>query len=180
MPMEILRAPWRMEYIEPDSSEDKKESKEDQRGNFKTACIFCDFAADDMDEENLILPRGKRSFVIMNKYPYSVGHLLIVPYRHTADLVSLSDEEKLEIFAFSQKSVFVLKKIMNPDGFNIGMNLGKAAGAGIETHLHLHVVPRWSGDINFISVVAETKVLPEALGVSYRKILCEWKIWENP
>ena len=160
--MDILRAPWRMEYI--DSS------------NIKNSCIFCDYPADDKDEENLILARGKSSYVIMNRYPYSVGHLLIATYRHTASLLSLSDEEKLEIFTLSQKSVSILQKILNADGFNIGMNLGRVAGAGIDKHLHLHVVPRWNGDINFMSVTAETKVLPEALGVTYRKILDEWMI----
>jgi len=161
--MDILRAPWRMEYI--DSS------------NIKTDCIFCHYAADDKDEENLILARGNSSYVIMNRYPYSVGHLLIAPYRHTASLPSLSDEEKLEIFTLSQKSVSILQKIMNTDGFNIGMNLGRVAGAGIDTHLHLHIVPRWNGDINFMSVTAETKVLPEALSVTYRKILDKWETW---
>ena len=169
-----------MEYIDsPNMSEEKIESKKQQRENVKTKCIFCLCATENKDEDNLILARAKYSCVIMNRYPYSVGHLLIVPYRHTADLLSLSDEEKLEIFTLTQKNISVLQKIMNPDGFNIGMNLGKAGGAGIETHLHLHVVPRWSGDVNFMSVTAETKVLPEALGVTYQKILNEWKIWDN-
>ena len=161
--MDILRAPWRMEYI--------------GSSNIKTGCIFCDYGTDDKDEENLILVRGKYSYIIMNRYPYSVGHLLITPYRHTSNLLSLSNEEKLEILTLSQRSVTILQKIMSADGFNIGMNLGRVAGAGIDTHLHLHVVPRWSGDINFMSVTAETKVLPEALSVTYRKILDEWKIW---
>ena len=143
----------------------------------KIGCIFCDFAAAENDEENLVISRGRYSFVIMNRYPYSVGHILIAPYRHTANLVSLSDEEKLEIFSLSQQCVSVLQETMNADGFNIGMNLGRVAGAGIDTHLHLHVVPRWNGDINFMSVTSETKVLPEALRVTRRKILDEWKLW---
>ena len=173
--MDILRAPWRMAYIDSSNkidNEDKKDKSSENKG-----CIFCDYAALDKDKENLILARGNVSYVIMNKYPYSVGHLLIAPYRHTASLVSLSEEEKLEIFTFSQKSVSILQKIMNADGFNIGMNLGRVAGAGIDTHLHLHVVPRWNGDINFMSVTAETKVLPEALDVTYRKISYERNTW---
>jgi len=162
--MDILRAPWRMDYVGSESTD-------------KIGCIFCDFAAAENDEENLVISRGRYSFVIMNRYPYSVGHILIAPYRHTANLVSLSDEEKLEIFSLSQQCVSVLQETMNADGFNIGMNLGRVAGAGIDTHLHLHVVPRWNGDINFMSVTSETKVLPEALRVTRRKILDEWKLW---
>ena len=172
--MDILRAPWRMEYI--DSS--NRDGEENTSGGFetkKTGCIFCDYAVDDKDEENLVLVRGELSYVIMNRYPYSVGHILVAPYRHTANFISLSDEEKLEIFTLSQQGISILQKSMNADGFNIGMNLGRVAGAGIDTHLHLHVVPRWNGDINFMSVTAETKVLPEALSVTRRKILDEWK-----
>ena len=166
--MDILRAPWRMDYI--DSSYDKESKQE------KTGCIFCDYVADDNDEENLIIARGKYSYVIMNRYPYSVGHLLVAPYNHTSNFPSLSDDEKLEIFTFSQQGVLILQNIMKADGFNIGMNLGRTAGAGIDSHIHLHVVPRWNGDINFMSVTAETKVLPQALNVTHRKILNAWKI----
>ena len=162
--MDILRAPWRMEYIESSNSDNKN-----------VDCIFCDCAANANDEENLVLKKGKYSFVIMNRYPYSVGHILIAPYRHTADITVLTDEEKLEIFTLSQKSVSVLQNAIHAEGFNIGMNLGRIAGAGIDTHLHLHVVPRWNGDINFMSVTAETKVLPEALNATRIKILEEWK-----
>ena len=165
--MDILRAPWRMEYIDSSGKEERSDVKKDH-------CIFCAYAAESDDEENLILARGKSAYVILNRYPYSVGHLLVAPYRHTAAMSSLSEEEKLEIFTLAQKSVAVIEKIMNADGFNIGMNLGRVAGAGIDTHLHLHVVPRWNGDINFMSVTAETKVLPEALSVTRRKLLDTW------
>jgi ATP adenylyltransferase len=137
-------------------------------------CIFCRYPQEHNDEENLIITREKNAFVIMNRYPYSTGHLLIVPYRHTAAFTSLTDEEKLEIFSLAQKSVTILEKIMRAEGFNIGINIGKAAGAGIDTHIHLHVVPRWNGDINFMSVTAETKVLPEALKVTRQRLLAEW------
>ena len=165
-----------MEYI--DSSNNQKINENIFEKQPET-CIFCDYAKSDKDDENLILLRGDFSYALMNRYPYSVGHLLITTYRHTSDLLSLSDEEKLEIFTLSQKSVSLLKTIMNTDGFNIGMNLGKIAGAGINTHLHLHVVPRWNGDINFMSVTAETKVLPEALSVTRRKILDHLNSWDN-
>ena len=170
--MDILRAAWRMEYID---SSNKVEKMNDEN----TGCIFCDYAKNDKDEENLVVSRNELSYVLMNRYPYSVGHLLIAPYRHTADIVSLSDGEKLEIFTSCQKSVSIIKKIMKTDGFNIGINLGRAGGAGIDTHLHFHVVPRWNGDINFMSVTAETKVLPEALSETRKKILEEWIKWSD-
>jgi ATP adenylyltransferase len=165
--MDIIRAPWRMEYI--DSS-----SRAERNGNKDDGCIFCKYPKESDDEENLILQRGKTAFVILNRYPYSVGHLLIAPYRHTADFPSLTSDEKLEIMSLAQFSVSVLEHIMNADGFNIGMNIGRIAGAGIEAHLHLHVVPRWNGDINFMSETAETKVLPEALNVTRKRLFDEW------
>ena len=178
--MDILRAPWRMEYIDSSNRTDgQKKNIESGFVEIIANCIFCVYAADDKDEENLVLARGKSCYVIMNRYPYSVGHILIAPYRHTADLISLTDEEKLEILTLAQQSVSILQKTMNADGINIGMNLGRVAGAGIDTHLHLHVVPRWNGDINFMSVTAETKVLPEALSVTWLKIFEEWKKWDK-
>jgi ATP adenylyltransferase len=166
--MDIIRAPWRMEYIDSSSKTERSDIKNDR-------CIFCEYPKESDDEENLILQRGKTAFVLLNRYPYSVGHLLIAPYRHTADFPSLSDDEKLEIISLAQFSVSLLERIMNADGFNIGMNIGRIAGAGIDTHLHLHIVPRWNGDINFMSVTAETKVLPEALKVTRKRLVDEWK-----
>jgi ATP adenylyltransferase len=156
-----------MEYIDPPNGNDAIK-------NAKPNCIFCEYSASSNDEENLVLARNTSAFVIMNRYPYSVGHLMVVPYRHTADFPGLSDTEKSEIFSLAQKAVSILSKIMNADGFNIGMNIGRAAGAGIETHLHLHIVPRWNGDINFMSVTAETKVLPEALAITWNRLSHEW------
>lgn len=165
--MDILRAPWRMDYINSTKEESPSSPKKD-------CCIFCEYASQSNDRENLIITRGTSAFIIMNRYPYSVGHLMVAPYRHTAKFPSLSDLEKLEIFSLAQTSITVLEKIMNADGFNIGMNIGRVAGAGIDTHLHLHIVPRWNGDINFMSVTAETKVLPEALSATYERLCDEW------
>lgn len=159
--MDVIRAPWRMEYI---NSNDKPVS----------GCIFCEYPQEDKDKENLIIHRASRVFVIMNRFPYSSGHLMVVPYRHTSDFASLTTDEKLDMFDMAQKTVQVLTAEMNADGFNIGMNIGKVAGAGIDAHLHLHVVPRWNGDTNFISVTAETKVLPEALSETWRRLAARW------
>lgn len=164
--MEVIRAPWRMTYIN---------SASDSSSSQKSDCFFCAYLAEKNDEENLIVARGTFSFVLMNRFPYSSGHLMIVPFKHTATLSDLLPEEYSEIFSFSQKATVVLKTIMHTDGFNLGMNIGKVAGAGVDTHLHLHVVPRWNGDTNFMSVTAETKVLPEALSETYKRLLKAWR-----
>ncbi|WP_290900131.1 HIT domain-containing protein [Ferroglobus sp.] len=153
--MERIFAPWRIRYIESPKYE---------------GCIFCDFPKENKDEERLILYRGKSCFVIMNNYPYNPGHLMIAPYRHVASVEDLNEEEALEMMKLSQKMVEVIKKAMNPDGFNLGINLGKVAGAGIEDHIHLHIVPRWNGDTNFMPVLADVKVIPEAIEESYKKL----------
>ena len=162
--MDVIRAPWRMEYI--DST---KEDKEEE-------CIFCRYPKEMKDIENLLIARGRFTFVMLNRFPYSCGHLMIVPYRHTSDITSLTQEESTEIFFFIQKSCETLQRAMKTDGMNIGMNIGKVAGAGIDTHLHVHVVPRWNGDTNFMSVTAETKVLPERLSRTREKL---WKTWKT-
>jgi ATP adenylyltransferase len=164
--MDVLRAPWRMDYINSANDDASKKNI--------TRCIFCSYPAEDNDEENLILKRGDAAFVILNRYPYSSGHVMIIPYRHTSDFSSLNDGEKLEIMTLAQKSVTVIEKTLNPDGFNMGINIGRSAGAGIDSHIHLHVVPRWSGDTNFMSVTAETKVLPEALIVTRKRLMETW------
>ncbi len=153
--MERIFAPWRIRYIESPKYE---------------GCIFCDFPKENKDEERLILYRGKSCFVIMNNYPYNPGHLMIAPYRHVASVEDLNEEEALEMMKLSQKMVEVIKKAMNPDGFNLGINLGRVAGAGIEDHIHLHIVPRWNGDTNFMPVLADVKVIPEAIEESYKKL----------
>lgn len=158
--MENIFAPWRMAYIE---------MPKDNEG-----CIFCDFPKEDRDKERLILHRGKTAFVIFNAYPYNPGHLMVAPYRHTADYESLSDEEMLEMHRLSAKCIAVLKKVMNPQGYNLGINLGKVAGAGFDCHLHLHVVPRWNGDTNFMPVFADVRVVAENLSVTYEKMKAAW------
>jgi len=149
-------ASWRIELIE------RKKEK---------GCFFCKYIAEDDDEKNLILKRGNLSFVIMNAYPYSNGHLMVAPNAHKGSLDQLTDEEMLEIFKLVRDSVNALKKTISPDGFNIGVNLGsEVSGAGVPDHLHFHIVPRWKGDHNFMPVIADTRVIPEALDSTYRKL----------
>ena len=153
--MQKLWAPWRIEYI---------------IGPKEPGCIFCNRVNRNQDREDLILFRGKRAFVIMNKYPYNNGHLMIVPYKHTSALEELDQEDVLELhqlLVFSQKN---LQALMNPQGFNIGLNIGQCAGAGIKEHLHYHIVPRWNGDVNFMPVFSDTKVINEFLLESYNKL----------
>lgn len=121
-------------------------------------CIFC---KDSIRDKSLVLHEGTSCYVIMNKYPYNSGHVLIVPFRHISDIEDMSKEEKMEMIDLMDRSVRIMKEVMNPEGFNIGMNVGKAGGAGIESHLHLHIVPRWPGDTNFVTVLGEVRVIPE-------------------
>lgn len=160
---EILWAPWRMEYIE---NADKAEG-----------CIFCDKPREGNDRKNLIVFRGKTGFIIMNRYPYNNGHLMAVPYRHTSELASLLDEEKVELFNFLEFSQKVLDEVMRPHGFNIGMNMGRIAGAGIEDHIHFHIVPRWNGDTNFMPIVGHAKVISEALEQTWAKLKKAFDKW---
>ncbi|MBW1973663.1 MAG: HIT family hydrolase [Deltaproteobacteria bacterium] len=153
--MKRLWAPWRMEYI--------LKEKDD-------VCIFCESFAEKKDRETLILFRGESSFIIMNRYPYNNGHLMVAPIRHIANLEDLSEKEKASIFSLIQLSIVCLKKALKPEGFNIGMNLGRIAGAGIEDHLHFHIVPRWAGDTNFMPVLSEVRVMPQLLQESYDQL----------
>ncbi len=152
---DILWAPWRIEYIAGPKEKD---------------CIFCRFLTENRDDENLIVHRGRRAYVIMNRYPYSNGHLMVLPNRHTWDFTSLDAEERDELFTLMQRAVTALGKGFKPEGLNIGMNLGKAAGAGIEEHLHYHVVPRWVGDCNYMTVLGDVRVIPEHIQVSFQKL----------
>jgi ATP adenylyltransferase len=133
-------------------------------------CIFCDKPKENSDEKNLILFRGRESFVIMNLYPYSNGHLMIVPYLHTADVDEIPPSAALEMFELLKRCRFALSECMRPQGFNVGINMGRVAGAGIHEHVHTHIVPRWNGDTNFMPILAETKVISENITDSYRRL----------
>jgi ATP adenylyltransferase len=133
-------------------------------------CVFCRMLAEAEDERNLIIYRGGHAFVVMNLFPYNTGHLMVVPTRHTGDFASLAADEHLELDSLIARSHAALAKSLSPHGFNIGMNLGRASGAGIVDHLHYHIVPRWSGDANFMSVVADTKVISESLIDTWRRL----------
>ncbi len=146
--MERIWAPWRVQYI---------------RGEHPKGCIFCDKPKENKDEENLILYRGKLNFVIMNLYPYNPGHLMVVPYRHLGKLEDLTPEERNEHYEMVSRTVGILREDTKTDNFNIGMNLGRVAGAGIDDHIHTHIVPRWNGDNNFMPVIAETRVISESM-----------------
>jgi len=150
--MKWLNAPWRLEYILGPKGGD---------------CIFCALPKDDNDRQNLIIHRGEFNYIILNLYPYNNGHLMIVPYSHKDDITGLTSDELCEMGLLTQKCVEIIKEAIKPGGFNIGMNIGSAAGAGIEEHLHMHVVPRWSGDMNFMPVVGNTKVLPQMVLETY-------------
>ncbi len=161
--MERLWAPWRMAYIEAPGGE--------KSGAAAGGCIFCDKPAANDDVANLIVHRGRTSFVILNAFPYNNGHLMVVPYRHLSRLAGLTAEENAEMMALAALMTEVLGDVSGPDGYNLGMNLGQVAGAGIADHLHLHVVPRWNGDTNFMPVVGDVKVMPEALDQVYAKLV---------
>ncbi len=133
-------------------------------------CIFCVALAADKDEELFVVHRGEHSFVILNAFPYNTGHLMIAPFRHAGDLTELEADERSELMEVTSRAVEVVGEAMSPHGFNVGMNLGEVAGAGIPGHLHMHVVPRWGGDTNFMPVVGETKVLPELLADTDKKL----------
>jgi ATP adenylyltransferase len=154
--VERLWTPWRMEYI--------------QSAHELDGCIFCDKPTEGRDETALILARTERAFVMLNAFPYNPGHLMVAPRRHVAELEALDEAELRETSELLQKGIAALKKAASPDGFNLGMNLGRVAGAGVPGHLHWHVVPRWNGDTNFMPIVGETRVLPEALPDTYSKL----------
>jgi ATP adenylyltransferase len=155
--MKVMWAPWRVDYITSNKRED--------------GCIFCNRLAQKDDRANLILKRGKHAFVIMNRYPYSNGHLMAVPNRHVSSPAELSTEETIELMALVNECAAALSSEMKTQGMNIGMNLGKAAGAGVEDHVHFHIVPRWFGDTNFITVVGDLRVVPEHFQETYDKLL---------
>lgn len=158
--MQRLWSPWRSKYIA---------SGVDSQAQ---GCVFCSIAADpDADASNFVLHRGEHAFVVLNLYPYITGHLMIVPYLHTSEFDSVPKEITDEMMDLAKRSQTALRDVYSPSGFNLGMNLGSAAGAGIADHIHIHVLPRWSGDTNFMTTVGESRVIPEALDVTYSKLL---------
>ena len=158
--MKQLWSPWRMAYI--------------QSPKTQTGCVFCKALAEADGPKNLIVTRGENAFVILNRYPYTSGHLMVLPYKHVQRLPELDDATRAEMMEMASHATKVLQKVYQAEGFNLGANIGAAAGAGIEEHIHLHIVPRWNGDTNFMSSVGETRVLPEALEESCRKIKSNW------
>ncbi len=154
--MKRIWSPWRMKYIE---------NNEKQEG-----CIFCNALARVDNTENLIIKRGELAFVILNLYPYTSGHIMVAPMAHQPSLEFLDPDSRAEMMELVSQSIVVLKQVYNPQAFNVGANIGEAAGAGEPDHVHLHIVPRWEGDTNFMSTLAETRVLPESLEETYNRI----------
>ena len=154
-----LWAPWRLEYI--------------QQADEIEGCVFCRAAAGP-DEELLVVHRGESAFVLLNKFPYASGHLMVAPYRHLGNFGELDDAEALEAHRLAAEGMAALDRVFSPEGYNAGWNLGRVAGAGIVDHVHLHVVPRWSGDTNFMPVLADVKVLPEHLTETRAKLVAAW------
>jgi ATP adenylyltransferase len=153
--LDYLWSPWRFPYL---------------TGPKPEGCIFCLMAAAARDEEALIVFRGKHNFVVLNRFPYTSGHLMVVPYRHVPDLAGIDDDTADELMALTRAAERHLRRLYRPDGLNLGMNIGESAGAGIAGHIHMHVLPRWTGDANFMSTVAQTRVLPEELTVTWRRV----------
>jgi ATP adenylyltransferase len=153
--MKYIWAPWRIQYI---------------KGERPKGCFICEKAAENKDKENYILYRGVKNLILLNSFPYNPGHLLVAPYRHVGNIEELTIEERNEHFELVSRSIQVLKKESKPDGFNIGANLGKVAGAGLEGHFHSHIVPRWNGDTNFVPVLGDVRVVPQALSDTYNAL----------
>ncbi|HEY1853451.1 MAG TPA: HIT domain-containing protein [Solirubrobacterales bacterium] len=151
-------APWRLSYVKDASMENEEE------------CIFCAKPAQDDDEANLIVHRGERSFVILNLFPYTNGHLMVAPYAHLGRLQEIDAETLAEMMALAQRVMDRLEQAYDPHGYNVGFNQGRVAGAGVEHHIHMHVVPRWGGDTNFMPVIADTKVMPQSIEQSYEAL----------
>lgn len=153
--MKRIWAPWRMEYI---------------LNSRKRGCFLCKICQADKDEQNLVLKRGRSTFLLLNRYPYNNGHLLVAPYKHADNLESLNAKEMSEMMELASTACKALRKSLHPDGFNLGLNIGTAAGAGLKDHIHLHIVPRWEGDTNFMPVLGEVKIIPQPLDELWRKL----------
>ncbi len=167
MKQKHLWAPWRMEYILNEKDE---------------GCIFCNSVNESNDQGNFVLVRTNLSFVMMNKFPYCHSHLMVCPIRHVKHIHEMDPSEQLDLFDLMSQSMNILEKVCNAEGFNVGINFGKAAGAGFESHLHVHIVPRWGGDMNFMPILADTKVISEHLQETYDRLLIHFnnRSKENP
>jgi ATP adenylyltransferase len=160
--MQHLWAPWRSTYLK---------NKEDHR----IRCIFCEAAASGQDQATLVVHRARLNFVILNRYPYTSGHLMIAPYQHVSRLQQVDEQTVEEMMRLTRVSERIIEEVYKPQGLNVGMNLGEAAGAGIEQHIHLHVLPRWMGDANFMTTVGDTRVIPEAMELTFAKLSAAFK-----
>jgi len=162
--LKVIWAPWRIRYIEMPKPK---------------TCFLCDAIKSKDDRKHYVIYRGSKCFIIMNLFPYNPGHLMIAPYRHVPSIENLNNDELFDLMVLTRLSLKILRKAFNPHGFNIGVNIGNVAGAGVEEHVHVHVVPRWSGDTNFMPLLADVKVIPQALEETYRKlknVLKEFKL----
>lgn len=159
--MDYTWTPWRYEHLatEPPS---------------KNGCVFCRILNSENDEDNLVIYRGAKNFIILNRYPYCSGHVMVLPYRHVATLGALDDDAAVEMMRLTRQLESTVRRLYRNDGVNIGMNIGKAAGAGVADHIHMHVVPRWIGDTNFATVIGETRVLPEELSETWKRLRAEF------
>lgn len=155
--MDHLWSPWRYRYVSSGPSGD--------------GCLFCRVIADSDDQNNFVLLRAERSFVMLNRYPYTSGHLMIAPYAHVSTIAGADEAALAEMMSLARRAESALRQVYKPDGLNLGMNIGRSAGAGIAEHIHLHILPRWHGDVNFMTAIAETRVVPEDLETTYAKLL---------
>jgi ATP adenylyltransferase len=163
--LKYIWSPWRMDYI--------KDPHKDE------SCVFCLVQEKAESVDTLVVVRSLRTYLILNRFPYTSGHLMVVPYEHHANLEDLHQDTRAEIMEMAAKATHVLKEIYHPEGFNVGFNIGEAAGAGITRHVHLHIVPRWLGDTNFMSTLGQTRVLPETLEDTYKKVKTTWTKHEH-
>lgn len=165
--MDKIYAPWRNDYVS------KASKKIDKEKVTSKDCIFCKYLKENKDKENLIIKRFKKSFIIMNRYPYNAGHLMVLPITHKKDLFDLNKQERAELIETVNTAIEIIKKVFNPDGFNVGINMGSAGGGGIPSHLHIHVLPRWNGDTNFLASIGNTKVICSDFKKVYERLIKE-------
>ncbi|MBN2257827.1 MAG: HIT domain-containing protein, partial [Anaerolineaceae bacterium] len=155
-----LWSPWRMKYVQGEVA--------------PVDCVFCHELSQTNEAESLIIKRGEKAFVLLNRYPYTTGHMMVVPYAHIHSLELLDPETRVELFELASHALEVLNKVYKPDGYNLGANIGSAAGAGVAGHVHLHIVARWVGDTNYMATIGETRVLPEELSTTFQRLIAAW------